>query len=79
MRLSYDWMFLSMKRNLELTNLLETDISDFFEDMDLEEICETRYEEDRDVDIIDGFFHQSVAYAVFGIDRDLSEITHKQR
>ena len=40
----------------------ETGISDLFADMDLEETNDTGYEQDVDVEIIDGFYHQNVAF-----------------
>ena len=39
----------------------ETDLTDLMEDMDLEETHDTGYEQDVDVEIIDGFYHQNIA------------------
>ena len=40
----------------------EIDISDFFDDMDLEETYGTGYKKDVEVEIIDGFYYQNVAF-----------------
>ena len=40
----------------------ETGLSDLMEDFDLEDINNTGYEEDVEVEIIDGFYHQNVAF-----------------
>ena len=40
----------------------ETGISDLFDDIDMEETCDTGYEKDVDVAIIDGFYYQMVAF-----------------
>ena len=40
----------------------ETGISDLFDDMDLKETNDTGYEQDVDVEVIDGFYHQNVAF-----------------
>lgn len=40
----------------------ETSISDLLDDMDLSEMCDTGYEKDVEVEIIDGFHHQNVAF-----------------
>ena len=40
----------------------ETGISDLFDDIDMEETCDTGYEKDVDVAIIDGFYYQKVAF-----------------
>ena len=39
----------------------ESGISDLMEDMDLEDM-DTDYEQDFDVEIIDGFYHQNIAF-----------------
>ena len=39
----------------------ESGISDLMEDMDLEDM-DTGYEQDFDVEIIDGFYHQNIAF-----------------
>ena len=39
-----------------------TDLSDFMDEMDLESVDDTSYEKDVDVEIIDGFYHQNVAF-----------------
>ena len=40
----------------------ETGLSDLMEGFDLEDINDTGYEKDVDVEIIDGFYHQNVAF-----------------
>ena len=40
----------------------ETGISDLFDDIDMEETCDTGYEKDVDVAIIDEFYYQKVAF-----------------
>ena len=40
----------------------ETGLSVLIEDFDLEDVNDTGYEKDVDVEIIDGFYHQSVAF-----------------
>ena len=40
----------------------ETGLSDLFDDLDLEETYDTGYEEDVEVEIIDGFYHENVAF-----------------
>ena len=40
----------------------ETGLSDLMEDFDLEDINDTGYEKDVDVEIIDGFCYQNVAF-----------------
>lgn len=40
----------------------ETGLSDLMEDMDLEHVVDTGYEKDVDVEVIDGFYHQNVAF-----------------
>lgn len=40
----------------------ETGLSDLIEGLDLEDINDTGYEKDVDVEIIDGFYHQNVAF-----------------
>ena len=40
----------------------ETRITDLMDEMDLEDVDDTGYEEDGDVEVIDGFYHQNVAF-----------------
>ena len=40
----------------------ETGLSDLMEDIDLEDINDTGYEQNFDVEIIDGFYHQNIAF-----------------
>mgnify|MGYP000152752345 FL=1 len=40
----------------------ETGISDLFDDIDMEETCDTGYEKDVEVAIISGFYYQKVAF-----------------
>ena len=40
----------------------ETDYSDLMDDLDLDKTYDTGYEEDIEVEIIDGFYHQNVAF-----------------
>ena len=40
----------------------ETGVTDLMDEMDLEDINDTGYEKDVDVEIIDGFYHQNVAF-----------------
>ena len=40
----------------------ETVISDLFDDMDLEEIYDTGYEKDVNIEIIDEFYHENMAF-----------------
>lgn len=40
----------------------ESGLSDLFDNMDLEETNDTGYEKDVDVEVIDGFYHQNVAF-----------------
>ena len=40
----------------------ETGMSDLMDDLDLEKTYVTGYEEDIEVEIIDGFYHQNVAF-----------------
>ena len=40
----------------------ETGLSDLMDDLDLGDVGDTGYERDIDVEVIDGFYHQSVAF-----------------
>ena len=40
----------------------ETGLTDLMDDLDLEETYDTGYEEDIDVEIINGFYYQNVAF-----------------
>ena len=40
----------------------ETSLTDLMEDFDLEDTKDTSYEKDVDVEIIDGFYHQDIAF-----------------
>ena len=40
----------------------ETSISDLFDDIDMEETCDTGYEKNVEVAIISGFYYQKVAF-----------------
>ena len=40
----------------------ETGISDLFDEIDMEETCDTGYEKDVEVAIIRGFYYQKVAF-----------------
>ena len=40
----------------------ETGYSDLMDDLDLEKTYDTGYEKDIEVEIIDGFYHQNVAF-----------------
>ena len=40
----------------------ETGFSDLMNDLDLDKTYDTGYEEDIEVEIIDGFYHQNVAF-----------------
>ena len=61
---------LSIKRNLSLYDLVLTlkmahsvsGLIDLIDDLDLGDMTDTGYEKDVDVEIIDGFYHQNVAF-----------------
>ena len=40
----------------------ETGLTDFMDEMDLGDVYDTVYERDVDVEVIDGFYHQNVAF-----------------
>lgn len=40
----------------------ETGVTDLMDEMDLEDVNDTGYEQDFDVEIIDGFYHQNIAF-----------------
>ena len=40
----------------------ETSISDLFDDIDMEETCDTGYEKNVEVAIISGFYYQKVVF-----------------
>ena len=49
-------MYLIIQFNFKMA-ASETGISDLFDDIDMEETCDTGYEKDVDVAIIDGFYY----------------------
>ena len=40
----------------------ETGVTDLVDEMDFEDVDDTGYEKDVDVEVIDGFYHQNVAF-----------------
>ena len=40
----------------------ETGLTDLMDEMDLGDVCDTGYERDVNVEVIDGFYHQNVAF-----------------
>ena len=53
-------MYLIIQFNFKMA-ASETSISDLFDEIDMEETCDTGYEKDVDVAIISGFYYQKVA------------------
>ena len=54
-------MYLIIQFNFKMA-ASETSISDLFDEIDMEETCDTGYEKDVDVAIISGFYYQKVAF-----------------
>ena len=54
-------MYLIIQFNFKMA-ASETSISDLFDDIDMEETCDTGYEKNVEVAIISGFYYQKVAF-----------------
>ena len=54
-------MYLIIQFNFKMA-ASETSISDLFDDIDMEETCDTDYEKNVEVAIISGFYYQKVAF-----------------
>ena len=42
----------------------ESGLTDMMDDFDLGDVTDTGYEKDVDVEIIDGFYHQNIAFVM---------------